>query len=103
MGASPEGLEEERRALALEPNSIMVLSALTNGYATASLADSARYYAHRMLTTPGVAARLGIAAYALARVGSTDEAKAIMARIEALPPNTSTRWTALALVLRRTR
>ncbi len=96
-GRVAEGLEEERRGLALEPNAVSALSILANGYAAAGMPDSARFYARRILQTGSVAARFGIAAYALARVGSTDEAKAVVARLEAMPPNTWTRWTALSL------
>ncbi|HEY3934382.1 MAG TPA: protein kinase [Gemmatimonadales bacterium] len=98
LGRGPEGLAEMRRGLALEPNAVTVLSILAVGYDRVGPADSALRYAHRVVEASAIPARIGVAAYVLARNGARAEAETIARQLEATPPNTWTRWTGLALV-----
>jgi eukaryotic-like serine/threonine-protein kinase len=95
-GRAAEGLAEQRRALALEPNSVTVLSTIGLGFVRAGLPDSSKLYAHRLLAISTSPARLGVAAFVLARSGATAEAQAIVKRLEATPSDTWNRWTGLA-------
>ncbi|HEY5085818.1 MAG TPA: tetratricopeptide repeat protein, partial [Gemmatimonadaceae bacterium] len=97
VGRVAEGVAEIRRGLALEPESVVALELLALGYDGAALPDSARLYAHRMLTTSSQPGRVGIAAYVLARNGDRAGAEALVRQLEATPTTAWTRWTALAL------
>ncbi|HEV8446609.1 MAG TPA: protein kinase [Gemmatimonadaceae bacterium] len=91
------GLEEQRRALRLDPSNITTLSVLTSTFVAVEEKDSATFYAHRMLSLSNSAGRLGVAARALALAGHTAEAKAITQRLEATPTNTWLRNTGLVM------
>ena len=96
-GEIPEGTAELRRALALEPQSITSLCMLALAYDRAGMADSARSYAHRIVATSSQPARVGEAAYVLARNGDRHGAELLTRQLEATPENTWTRWTGLDL------
>ncbi len=96
-GRIPEGTAELRRALALEPQSITALCMIALAYDRAGLADSARLYAHRILATSSQPARVGEAAYVLARNGDRHDAELLTRQLEATPENAWTRWTGLDL------
>jgi eukaryotic-like serine/threonine-protein kinase len=96
LGRTSEGLDEERRALALEPEGTAQLSILVTGYANAGLPDSARFYALRLIGSSRPT-RLGVAAQALGRAGDVTTARALVERLVALPPDTPTKWSGLAL------
>ena len=97
VGRVGEGLDEQRRALALEPQSVAPVSALASSFARAGFPDSARFYAHRLLAMRPDVGRVGVAAFALARAGAPADARAIIKRLEAAPADQWERWTALAL------
>ena len=97
LGQVAEGLAEEQRALELEPKNVAALSVMSRGYAMANMPDSAKAVAHRLLSMKGIAARSGMAAFTLARAGERKEAEAIIRRLEALPENTWTRSSGLAM------
>lgn len=94
-GQIAEGLEELRRGVALEPRAISGLGMLALAYDRAAMPDSARAIARRMLEITSQPARIGIAAFVLARNGDRKTAQAIARKLEALPPATWTRWTGL--------
>lgn len=96
-GQIPEGIAEIRRGLGLEPQSITGLCVMALAYDRAGLPDSARLYAHRILATSSLPARIGEAAYVLARNGDRRDAELLTRQLEAMPENTWTRWTALDL------
>ncbi len=96
-GRIAEGLGEERRGLRLDPTNTSALAILAFSFAGAGVADSAKFYAHRILEVSSVPARVGVAAYALARAGEITEAKELVKRLEATPRDAWTRWTALAV------
>jgi Flp pilus assembly protein TadD len=97
MGQIPEGIAEIRRGLALEPQSITGFCLLALAYDRAGLPDSARLYAHRIVETSSQPARIGEAAYVLARNGDRRGAEQLTRQLEATPENMWTRWTALEL------
>ena len=97
VGQIAEGLTEEHRAVELEPDNVAALAMISRGYVSANMPDSAKAIARRLLLIKGIAARSGMAAFTLGRVGEGKEAKAIIRRLEALPENTWTRSTALAM------
>jgi serine/threonine-protein kinase len=94
-GQIAEGLEELRRGVALEPRGISGLGMLAGAYDRAGNPDSARAVARRMLEISSQPARIGMAAFVLARNGDRRTAEAIARKLEALPPTTWTRWTGL--------
>jgi eukaryotic-like serine/threonine-protein kinase len=96
-GQIPEGIAEIRRGLGLEPQSITGLCLIALAYDRAGLPDSARLYAHRILETSSQPARVGEAAYVLARNGDRRTAELLTRQLEATPENAWTRWTALSL------
>jgi len=96
-GQIPEGIAEIRRGLGLEPQSITGLCLIALAYDRAGLPDSARLYAHRILETSSQPARIGEAAYVLARNGDRRTAELLTRQLEATPENAWTRWTALSL------
>ncbi|MGH7592702.1 MAG: protein kinase domain-containing protein [Gemmatimonadales bacterium] len=96
-GRVAEGLEDERRGVSLEPESISALSLVALGFARAGLRDSAVRYAHLMLAVSSSPIRIAMAASVLARSGGPDEARTLTRRIEAMPWDTWTRWTALTV------
>ncbi|HEY7897759.1 MAG TPA: protein kinase [Gemmatimonadaceae bacterium] len=96
-GQIPEGIAEIRRGLGLEPQSITGLCLIALAYDRAGLPDSARLYAHRILETSSQPARIGEAAYVLARNGDRHTAELLTRQLEATPENAWTRWTALSL------
>ena len=59
--------------------------------------DSAREYAHRILAISSQPARVGLAAYVLARNGDRSGAEALVRQLEATPATAWPRWTGLAL------
>jgi serine/threonine-protein kinase len=97
LGQAPEGIAEIRRALALEPQSITVFCLLALAYDRTGMPDSARLYAHRILATSSQPARIGEAAYVLARNGDRRGAELLTRQLEATPVNAWTRWTGLEL------
>jgi len=97
LGQIPEGIAEIRRGLALEPQSITALCLLALAYDRAGLPDSARLYAHRIVETSSQPARIGEAAYVLARNGDRRGAELLTRQLEATPENKWTRWTGLEL------
>jgi len=97
LGRIPEGIEDVRRGLALEPRSISVAAILASVYDVAHMPDSARQYAHQILTISSQPARVGLAAFVLARNGGRTEAEMLTRTLEATPATQWTRWTALAL------
>lgn len=97
MGQIPEGIAEIRRGLALEPQSITGLCLIALAYDRAGLPDSARLYAHRIVETSSQPARIGEAAYVLARNGDRRGAELLTRQLEATPENKWTRWTGLEL------
>ncbi|MGH7626133.1 MAG: protein kinase domain-containing protein, partial [Gemmatimonadaceae bacterium] len=96
-GRVAEGLEEERRGLALEPGSISSLCILALGSANAGLADSAKFYARRIVAISSAPSRLGVAAHALALAGDQAGARELLRQIESTPATAWTHWTGLAL------
>jgi len=96
-GQIPEGIAEIRRGLGLEPQSITGLCLIALAYDRAGLPDSARLYARRILETSSQPARIGEAAYVLARNGDRHTAELLTRQLEATPANAWTRWTALSL------
>ncbi len=97
MGQIPEGIAEIRRGLALEPQSITALCLLALAYDRVGLPDSARLYAHRIVETSSQPARIGEAAYVLARNGDRRGAEQLTRQLEATRENAWTRWTGLEL------
>jgi eukaryotic-like serine/threonine-protein kinase len=97
MGQIPEGIAELRRGLVLEPQSITALCLLALAYDRVGLPDSARLYAHRIVATSSQPARIGEAAYVLARNGDRHAAELLTRQLEATSVNAWTRWTALSL------
>ncbi|HEY5086885.1 MAG TPA: protein kinase [Gemmatimonadaceae bacterium] len=95
LGQIPEGIAEIRRGLVLEPQSITALCLIALAYDRAGLPDSARLYAQRILATSSQPARIGAAAYVLARNGDRRGAELLTRQLEATPENAWTRWTAL--------
>ena len=96
-GQVAQGLADERRAAELEPDNVTALSVLTLGYTWAGLPDSARKVARRLVALTRSPMRLGVAAFALARSGERAEAETLIRQMEALPPDTWTRSSALAV------
>lgn len=96
-GRFAEGIADTRRGLALEPRSISVACILASVYDLAHMPDSARQYARLILNISSQPARVGLAAYVLARNGDRAKAEALTRTLEATPPTQWTRWTGLAL------
>ncbi len=96
-GQVAEGIEDIRRGLTLEPGASTVACVLAMSYDRAAIPDSARAYARRILTITVQPARVGIAAYVLARNGDRSGALALVRQLEATPATAWTRWTGLAL------
>jgi hypothetical protein len=96
-GRVAEGLEEERRGLALEPGSISSLCILALGSANAGLPESAKFYSHRIVAISTAPARLCVAAHALALAGDEAGARDLLRRIFQTPGTAWTHWTGLAL------
>jgi serine/threonine protein kinase/tetratricopeptide (TPR) repeat protein len=96
-GRVAEGLGEEQRSVALEPQSVTGWCLLAIGFVRADMPDSARAYAHRITASTSAPARIGVAAYVLARSGATDEARTILRQLQALPADAWTRWTGLTM------
>jgi len=97
LGEVAQGVAEEHRAVELEPQNAASLSIMCRGFASAKMTDSTKAIARRLLTLKGIAARSGMAAYTLGRVGERKEAEAVIRDLEALPENAWTRSTALAM------
>ena len=97
VGQFDEGVAEEERAVALEPSNIAALSILTQGYARANRGDSAVAVARRIVAGTKSPARLGAAAFSLARGGHRAEADSVIRFLESLPADAWTRWSALTL------
>lgn len=95
QGQPEEGIEDLRRGLTLEPQSITALCLLALAYDRTARPDSARAYAHRILEISSAPARVGVAAYVLARNGDRKAADSLARQLESTPPGTWTRWTGL--------
>ena len=96
-GHLPEGTADVLRGQALEPDNVTTLGLVAAAYARTGLPDSARAYAHRLVAISSQPARIGLAAYNLARNGDRPGAEALVRQLETTPVRTWTRWTGLAL------
>ncbi len=96
-GRVAEGIGNEQRSATMEPQSTTALSLLAMGFVKAGMPDSARYYAHRILALSSAPARVGVAAYVLARSGAPAEARGLVRTLQALPADAWTRWTGLTM------
>jgi serine/threonine-protein kinase len=90
-----EGIDLERDALKQEPNATATVTGMACTFTRTGNPDSAQFYARRLAAGEGKPNDLGIAAYALARSGATDEAMKVTGRLEALPDSTWLKWSAL--------
>ena len=97
LGQFAEGTAEEHRGVELEPESVAALSIMARGYMAAGMLDSAKAISRRLVALTRIPARIGVAAFALARSGERPEAEAIIRQLEALPAGTWTRSTGLAV------
>ncbi|MGE5729708.1 MAG: hypothetical protein ACM34L_13975, partial [Gemmatimonas sp.] len=97
LGQIAQGVAEEHRGVDLEPQNPAGLTMMASAYVAAKMPDSATALARRLLALKGIAARKGMAAYTLGSAGERKEAQVVIHDLEALPENTWTRSSALAL------
>ena len=97
LGHFAEGAAEEHRGVELEPESVAALSIMARGFTQAKMPDSAKAIARRLVALTKSPGRIGNAAFALARSGERGEAEAIIHQLEALPADSWTRSTGLAV------
>ena len=94
-GRTAEALAEARRALDLDPTNEAVAHVYANTLTAARLDDSAAVFARQAIPLTTNPRRLGAYGYVLGVVGAREEARAILRRIEALPPKSWGRNSAL--------
>ena len=96
-GHIPEGVADVLRGQVLEPDNVTTLCLVAAAYSRADIPDSARAYAYRIVAISSQPARIGQAAYILARSGDHAGARALVRRLETTPVTAWTRWTGLAV------
>lgn len=96
-GQHDQAVAEARRAVELDSNNPATVSLLGAAYRAAGRTAEQLAVARRLVSMIDDPRRLGIAAGSLARGGAAGEGRAILARIEALPPRTPGRNAGLAL------
>jgi Flp pilus assembly protein TadD len=94
-GRTTEAISEGRRALDLDPANEAVASVYTNMLIAAGLNDEAAAFARTKISTTTNPRRIGVYGWTFAYAGASDEARAVLRRIEALPANTWGRNSAL--------
>jgi TolB-like protein/Tfp pilus assembly protein PilF len=96
VGRNDDAIAEGRRALELEPKGLPQLGILATIYNSARQQDSAVALARRLLSLTDSPYRIGGAARTLAIGGQVAEARALTAKVEAVPIGTWGRESALA-------
>jgi serine/threonine-protein kinase len=87
VGRTAEGLATLRRALALDAGLVPTRSMLAGALLAAGRAPEAAAEARLLLASSSDPARIGVAAAVLAGAGESTEARQLLRRLEALPPD----------------
>ena len=87
VGRTAEGLATLRRVLALDPGNPASRSMLAGALLAAGRNAEAITEARSLLASTSDPARIGVAATVLARAGESTEARQLLRRLEALPPD----------------
>ena len=95
VGRNAEGVAEARRALDLDPTNEAIGNVYANTLSAAGLLDESVAYARTMVPLTTNPRRLGFYGWVLGAGGAREEARAILRRVEALPPNTWGRYSSL--------
>ena len=94
-GRTAEALPEARRALDLDPTNDAVASVYANTLMAAGRYQDAAEFARKMIPLTMNTRRLGVYGWILGVAGAPDETRVILRRIDALPPTSWGRNSAL--------